>query len=63
MNIGVAILGQFGGRGRFKSLPLASGWTSKRDLAAPIGDTFISQYHKGARGDQSGALMRKKVHK
>jgi L-lactate dehydrogenase complex protein LldF len=62
MNAGVALLGQFGGRGRFKSLPLASGWTSKRDLAAPTGDTFISQYHKGARGDQSGALMRKKVH-
>lgn len=62
MNAGVALLGQFGGQGRFKSLPLASGWTSKRDLAAPAGDTFISQYHKGARGDQSGALMRKKVH-
>ncbi|WNK00216.1 LutB/LldF family L-lactate oxidation iron-sulfur protein [Thalassospiraceae bacterium LMO-JJ14] len=62
MSAGVAVLGQFGGRGRFKSLPLVSGWTSKRDLAAPCGDTFISQYHKGARGDQSGALMRKKVH-
>lgn len=62
MNVGVAVLGQFGGRGRFRSLPLASGWISKRDLAAPAGDTFINQYHKGARGDQSGALMRKKVH-
>jgi L-lactate dehydrogenase complex protein LldF len=62
MTIGVAALGQLGGRGRFRSLPLASGWTSKRDLAAPAGDTFISQYHKGPRGDQSGALMRKKVH-
>lgn len=62
MGIGVSILGQFGGRGRFHSMPFASGWTSKRDLAAPAGDTFIHQYHKGARGDQSGALMRKKVH-
>ncbi len=62
MGLGVCVLGQFGGRGRFRSLPFASGWTSKRDLAAPAGDTFINQYHKGARGDQSGALMRKKVH-
>ncbi len=61
MTAGVALLSQFGSRGRFKSLPLAGGWTSKRDLAAPAGDTFINQYHKGARGDQSGALMRKKV--
>lgn len=63
MGIGVAMLGQFGSRGRFRALPFAGGWTSKRDLAAPIGDTFIDQYHNGARGDQSGALMRKKVHR
>jgi L-lactate dehydrogenase complex protein LldF len=63
MNLGVAMLGQFGGRGRFRSLPLASGWTSKRDLSAPAGDTFLNQYHNGARGDQSGALIRKKVHR
>ncbi|MEQ8319571.1 MAG: LutB/LldF family L-lactate oxidation iron-sulfur protein [Rhodospirillales bacterium] len=62
MNAGVAFLGQIGGRGRFRSLPFAGGWTSKRDLTAPSGDTFISQYHKGVRGDQSGALKRKKVH-
>lgn len=61
MTAGVAVLGQFGGRGRFRSLPLAGGWTSKRDLAAPAGDTFISQYHKGARGDQSGELIRRKI--
>lgn len=61
MNIAVTALGQFGSRGRFHSLPFAGGWTSKRDIAAPTGDTFISQYHKGARGDQSGALMRKGV--
>ncbi len=61
MTAGVAVLGQFGGRGRFKWLPLAGGWTSKRDLAAPAGDTFISQYHNGARGDQSGDLIRRKI--
>lgn len=61
LGIGISVLGQFGGRGRFSSLPFASGWTSKRDLAAPLGDTFISQYHKGARGDQSGDLIRNKV--
>lgn len=61
MGLGVAVLSQFGAGGRFTWLPFAGGWTSKRDLTAPAGDTFISQYHKGARGDQSGALMRKKV--
>ena len=61
LGAGIGVLGQFGGRGRFSSLPFASGWTSKRDLAAPLGDTFISQYHKGARGDQSGELIRNKV--
>ncbi len=61
MTVGVAVLGQFGWRGRFRRLPLAGGWTSKRDLAAPAGDTFISQYHKGARGDQSGELIRRGV--
>ena len=29
-----------GGRGRFRSLPLASGWTLVRDLPAPEGRTF-----------------------
>lgn len=61
MNLGIAILGQFGGRGRFRSVPLAGGWTSKRDLAAPTGDTFINQYHNGARGDQSGELIRRGI--
>lgn len=59
MNTIVAMLGQIGYRGRFKSLLFAKGWTSKRDLAAPIGDTFLSQYHNGARGDQSGELIRR----
>ena len=32
------------GRGRFSSLPLAGGWTDKRDLPAPQGDTFQAQW-------------------
>ncbi len=32
------------GRGRFASLPLAGGWTNYRDLAAPEGATFQSQW-------------------
>jgi L-lactate dehydrogenase complex protein LldF len=32
------------GKGRFKSLPLASGWTAQRDLPAPQGQTFQSQW-------------------
>jgi L-lactate dehydrogenase complex protein LldF len=32
------------GRGRFKSLPLAGGWTKYRDLAAPEHATFQSQW-------------------
>lgn len=58
LGAGIAVLAQIGWRGRFNWLPLASGWTSKRDLAAPTGDTFISQFHKGARGDKSGATLR-----
>ena len=29
------------GRGRFKSLPLAGGWTGHRDFPAPEGKTFM----------------------
>src|SRR5215471_8832279 len=37
------VLGAFGGaRGRFRSLPLASGWTQGRDMPAPQGRTFMS---------------------
>ncbi len=36
-----AVLGKLGARaGRFRSLPLASGWTQARDLPAPQGTTF-----------------------
>ena len=41
MRIGVGTLGAVGRRrGRFRSLPLASGWTAARDLPAPQGPTF-----------------------
>jgi L-lactate dehydrogenase complex protein LldF len=37
------ILGLLGGaRGRFRSLPLASGWTDMRDLPAPEGKSFMT---------------------
>lgn len=40
----VGVLGKLGrATGRFKSMPLAGGWTSKRDLAAPTGKTFMAQ--------------------
>ncbi len=31
-------------RGRFRSLPLAGGWTNHRDMPAPEGATFMQQY-------------------
>ena len=33
-----------GGKGRFRSLPLAKGWTDYRDMPAPQGRTFQSQW-------------------
>jgi L-lactate dehydrogenase complex protein LldF len=33
-----------GGKGRFRSLPLAGGWTTHRDLPAPQGRTFQDQW-------------------
>jgi L-lactate dehydrogenase complex protein LldF len=42
-NAAARVLGAFGGaRGRFRSLPLASGWTGGRDMPAPQGRTFMS---------------------
>ncbi len=46
----VAALG-FAGRkrGRFASLPLASGWTATRDMPAPEGETFFARYAREQR--------------
>jgi L-lactate dehydrogenase complex protein LldF len=51
VRIGVGALGLFGRRrGRFRHLPLASGWTTARDLAAPQGKTFQQMWSaKGGR--------------
>jgi L-lactate dehydrogenase complex protein LldF len=43
-NIAARMLSTFGTRGRFRRLPLASGWTRHRDLPAPQGATFQSQW-------------------
>ncbi|MGP8232601.1 MAG: lactate utilization protein B [Methylovirgula sp.] len=37
-------LALFGRNGRFRSLPLASGWTAQRDFPAPQGETFQAQF-------------------
>ena len=33
-------------KGRFRSLPLAGGWTAMRDLPAPEGGTFVERWHR-----------------
>jgi len=38
-----------GGRGRFRRLPLAGGWTGPRDLPAPEGRTFLSLWTERTR--------------
>jgi L-lactate dehydrogenase complex protein LldF len=45
MRVMVFVLGLLGrGSGRYKYLPLASGWTNGRDFPAPEGQTFFSRY-------------------
>jgi L-lactate dehydrogenase complex protein LldF len=45
MGFGVGVLGAMAGRrGRFRRLPFAGGWTVSRDLPAPEGGTFMSQW-------------------
>jgi L-lactate dehydrogenase complex protein LldF len=36
-------------RGRFTSVPFASGWTEARDMPAPEGDTFFARYAREQR--------------
>ena len=48
--IGMGVLGLAGKRsGRFKSLPLAGGWTDFRDMPAPQGRTFQARWAKEKR--------------
>jgi L-lactate dehydrogenase complex protein LldF len=43
--IAMRALGNLGAeRGRFRRLPLASGWTDVRDMPAPQGRTFMDLY-------------------
>ncbi|MEM1045981.1 MAG: LutB/LldF family L-lactate oxidation iron-sulfur protein [Pseudomonadota bacterium] len=52
--LAVGALGMFGRtRGRFRSLPLAGGWTTHRDLPAPQGRTFMDQWARRTAGEQS----------
>ena len=48
--IGAAALGLMGRkRGRFATMPFATGWTAGRDLPAPEGDTFFARYKRQQR--------------
>jgi L-lactate dehydrogenase complex protein LldF len=40
------------GRGRFRALPFASGWTRHRDFAAPEGRTFQQRWAEHKAGVQ-----------
>ena len=48
-SLAMRVLGLFGRSGRFRSLPLASGWTSVRDFPAPEGPTFQSLWRERRR--------------
>lgn len=50
MRAGVVLLNRLsGGRGRFRSLPLAQAWTAARDLPAPQRDTFMAQWQRRSK--------------
>jgi len=48
-SVAARMLAMFGGRGRFRWLPLAGGWTRHRDFPAPQGETFQAQWKKRGR--------------
>jgi L-lactate dehydrogenase complex protein LldF len=49
--LGGRVLGWLGqGRGRFRSLPLANGWTAVRDMPAPEGRSFHSLWAERRKG-------------
>ncbi len=49
--LAMALLGRLGrSRGRFRTLPLAQGWTDGRDMPAPEGPTFQSLWAARQRG-------------
>ena len=49
--LAIRLLGALGrGRGRFRRLPLAGGWTGSRDMPAPEGATFLALWRKERRG-------------
>lgn len=51
--LGMAALSAFRGRtGRFRWMPFAGGWTSKRNLPAPQGRTFMAQWRQRAAENQ-----------
>jgi len=49
--LAMRVLGTLGhGKGRFRRLPLASGWTAARDLPAPAGETFMTLWAERRKG-------------
>lgn len=52
VDMAVPVLSLLAGRkGRFSSLPLASGWTASRDLPAPEGKSFLAQWAAFKKGN------------
>ena len=48
------VLANFGrAKGHFRSLPLAGGWTRARDMPAPTGESFTSQWRRRRGGGVS----------